>query len=477
MLPPAAASLDEAHAAIDLWEFYAGKTLDPTQRLAVEVMMACKADGEWAAMTTGREMPRQNGKGDEIEVVEFWGLVKLDEAILHTVHDAVLLATQAQERMLALFEHRDLRHLIDGGTVWKGTGQQMIRLSSGGQVWYRTRTGGGGRGVDKIDRLVVDEAQHATDEQLAAVSSTLMAARDPQLNAIGTAGLEGKSSWWWNIRKRALSPEPGSFGYVGHTAEQVWMDGSGRVHQVYPDVSDRELWRKANPAIVAGRGQGMAFLEEELWRLGERRFAEEHLCVWASEPESSSGPIPLDRWAELIDGDSLATDDSVRLGLDAPPDRVSATFSLAGRRPDNLWHVQVRRHVPPAEMRQLVEFAKALTAGHRTVVCIPPGSPALAWRGDLEAAGVPVDVLSPADFAAAFGLMQARISDGSIRHRGQPELTNAIAGLSTKVTGDVEVPTRRSSTSNIAPFMAACAALARVAAGGKVTSEASVYFA
>ena len=93
VLPPGAASLDEAEAAIELWEHYRRRRLDPTQRLAVQVMMAQNSAGMWAARTTGREMPRQNGKGDEIEVVELWGLVQRAEAILHTVHDAVLLAT------------------------------------------------------------------------------------------------------------------------------------------------------------------------------------------------------------------------------------------------------------------------------------------------------------------------------------------------------------------------------------------------
>lgn len=82
VLPPGAASLDEAEAAIELWEHYRRRKLDPTQRLAVHVMMAQDSAGMWAARTTGREMPRQNGKGDEIEVVELWGLVQRAEAIL-----------------------------------------------------------------------------------------------------------------------------------------------------------------------------------------------------------------------------------------------------------------------------------------------------------------------------------------------------------------------------------------------------------
>lgn len=428
--------------------------------------MACREDGSWAAMTTGREMPRQNGKGDEIEVPEFWGLIKLHEAILHTVHDAVLLASQAQERMLALFDHPDLRHLTENGTVWKGTGQQMIQLSTGGQIWYRTRTGGGGRGVDKIDRLVVDEAQHATDIQLASVSSTLMAAPDPQMNAIGTAALEGKSAWWWQIRKRALSPDPGPFGYVGHTAEDVSMDADGKVTQAYPDVDDREIWKAVNPAVHAGRGQGMPFLEEEFWRLGAARFAEEHLCVWAPEPDAASGPIDPQTWSDLTDANVTADDfapGTIRLALDAPPDRRTASFSIAGKLDNGLLYVERREHLPPERMRDLVARAKELCAGHDTSLIIPSNSPALlAWRAELEAAGVDLDVMTPADTAAAFGNVLVAINEGTLRHRGQPEMTNAVTGLAVKKSGDVDVPARRNSATNIAPFIAAMCALYRV---------------
>jgi hypothetical protein len=152
--------------------------------------MAQDADGRWAASTTGREMVRQNGKGDEIEVVEVWGLVQRGEAILHTVHDAVLLASQTQQRMLNVLEgHADLRRLVK--RKWQGTGQQMIEMRNGGQIWYRTRTNGGGRGVDDVDRLVIDEAQHANAEHLAALSPTLLANANPQLNAMGSAGIAG----------------------------------------------------------------------------------------------------------------------------------------------------------------------------------------------------------------------------------------------------------------------------------------------
>jgi len=340
VLPRDAASLDEAELAIELWERYSGKRLEPAQRLAVQIMMAETADGLWAALTTGREMPRQNGKGEEIEVVELWGLVQRGEAILHTVHEAVMLATQAQQRLLSVLEgHRDLRRKIK--RHWRGTGQQMTELLNGGVIWYRTRSGGGGRGLDDIDRLVVDEAQHATDEQLSAITPTLLANANPQLNVLGTAALpNNKSAWWWTVRRRALSNDPGRFGYLGHTAETVYLNDAGHVVQEPVDVEDRTLWAASNPSLHTGRGQGWDFYEEQLRTLGSAGFAREHLGVWEPPFEEGSGPINLETWAALAELSEIHT--HLQIGLALSPDRSWATLAVAGRRADGYAHVEAR---------------------------------------------------------------------------------------------------------------------------------------
>lgn len=459
VLPPDAASLDEAHAAIEQWEHYSGKVLDSSQRLVVEMMMAETAAGRWACRTTGREMPRQNGKGDELEVVEFWGLTQRGEAILHTAHELITVSS-AHERMVGLLQHPDLRPKI--AQVLNGLGQQMIRMSNGAVVAYRTRTKGGGRGLDDISRLVIDEAQHAQPEQLASSTPTLLANPNPQMNFAGTGGIEGVSQWWWQIRKRALAGQVGQFGYVGHTAESVWLDENGHPVQEPVDPLDRSLWLEANPALGAGRGE-VEFFEEQYRNLGARLFAREHLGVWdADESVAASGPIDVVRWQSLLDGESLPVDGSVRLALDAPPDRMSATFAVAGKRSDGLLHGSVRLHVGPERMRDLVGLAGELCAGHGVKLCVAPGSPVLAWKPELEAAGVVLDELKPAEYAAGCGYVSAVVADGSLRHRGQPEMDAAVSGLASRVSGDVEVWARRSSTANIAPFVALTCALARV---------------
>ena len=349
-------------------------------------------------------------------------------------------------------------------------------MSTGGQIWYRTRTGGGGRGVDRIDRLVVDEAQHATIEQLASVTSTLMVSPSPQLNAMGTAAIEGKSAWWWDVRKRALSPDPGRFGYVGHTAETVWMDAAGNIHQQVPDdLSSHDLWLSVNPATAAGRGQGLEFLEEEWRRLGPAMFGQEHLCIWHPAPGSSDGgPIDPARWAnDLTDGASLATDESLTLGFDAPKDRQSACFAASGRRVDNLRHGSIRYWVAQPDIARVVELAKTLTLGHGGIpLFIPPKSPALAWKQDLETAGVTVTEVKPGAFFEAQQTIEQAVADGTFRHRGQPELTRAVNGLAARPSGDSSPWSRKTSSANVAPLFALAAA---VAGGTEPVSTRSAY--
>lgn len=422
VVPAGAASLDEAHAAIELWEHYSRKTLDGTQRLSVELMMAVDAGGKWAASTTGREMPRQNGKGVEIEVVELWGLVQRAEAILHTVHDAVLLASQAQQRMLQVLERPDLRKRIK--RKWLGTGQQMIELRNGGTIWYRTRTGGGGRGVDDIDRLVVDEAQHATEEQLAAISPTMLANANAQLNAMGTSALVGKSEWWWGVRKRALSADPGAFAYLGHTAEKVRLTADGRVEQDPIDPHDRRLWKLANPAANSDRSDVMESLEEQFQRLTPESFAQEHLGVWAPPADQQGDPkLPRDAWAASarVSKAEARSFGPVVLAFDVDLDGASASIGFAaglvtdpyvevldhGREVGWLAQRVVDRYLELAEKR-----SKPLAIAYNNAG--PAEAAVGAVTVALRDAGISLDVLSPltaGGYRAACGELLAAVTE------------------------------------------------------------------
>lgn len=477
MLPDAAASLDEAEAAIELWEYYSGKTLLPDQRLAVCVMMAQDAVGRWASSTTGREKPRQQGKGDEVEVVELWGLVQRAERILHTVHKLVPLASQTQQRLLAVIEgHKDLRRLMARKT--EGVGQQLIEMRNGGTIWYAARTDGGGRGLDDISRLVIDEAQEATVEQVAASSGTMQACEDPQMNVLGTAGLRGKSAWWWQIRARALGADPGRFGYIGHTAERVEMGDDGVIVQHAVDPTDRALWRAVNPASAAGLGRGMEGLEEQFLILGPDRFAEEHLCVWAPPPEEVSAgdkPITEPAWTAAL-APSSKIHGKVVFGVDTGFDLERASIGVTGRRSDGL--AQVELVEVGAGIGWVGErFAELLGDHDVAATAVDASGPAKALVPTLErvceAAGVPLVKLAAGTYAAGCKSFVAAVAERNVKHLGDQLLTDVALAATKRRMGDGWVWERRNS--DVSPLAAVTVAHAALAGRDTTAQRKSVY--
>jgi hypothetical protein len=455
VLPPDVASLDDAHEAIGLWEFYTGKVADDSQRLAVELMMAKRANGKWSARSTGREMPRQNGKGDELEIVELFGLIERGESILHSAHELNTVSS-AFERMVGVLEgHRDLRNKVK--RVLRGLGQQRIDTKHG-VIQYRTRTKGGGRGLDDISRLVVDEAQHAEREQLASATPILMANPNPQTNFVGTGGIDGLSEWWWDVRRRALSDSPGDFGYLGHTAETLTpgMDLSDRPPV---DAYDRELWVLANPALAAGRGD-MGFLEEQLRNLGPHLFAREHLGVWDNPPAGEGNAvIPLEQWDALADPASRIAG-RVVLALDVSPDRKWATFGAAGRRDDGVIHVEVVERRPGTAW--VVAFASDLFKANAQPIRVEKGGPAGSLVSQLQEAGVEVEEVSTADHARATGQFIDAALAGQLAHLGGQSLRSAVVAASLRASGDAELWSRRSSKMDITPLVATTLAVGGV---------------
>lgn len=297
LLPPGVVSLVAAEEALELADAYPARgLLDESQRTTIRAAMGTRADGTWAASTVGSFMPRQNGKGDEIQCREQYGLTQLGEQIIHTAHE-VNTAKEAHLRLVEWFEAwDDLRKLVRRITY--ANGDQAVELLNGGWVKYRTRTSGGGRGLDRVGTVIYDEAQHARPAHVAASSPTMAVHPNPQAWFAGSAGFEF-SEVAWALRRSAVSSSPDlRMAYVEHTAQRVSIDDQGLLVLVNPDASDRRMWVIANPAY--GRRISDDFLSSQLVRLGAELFSQEHLGAWAPLPaDTNAKPVklPADRWA------------------------------------------------------------------------------------------------------------------------------------------------------------------------------------
>jgi hypothetical protein len=426
--PPAAANLDEAHGAIEQWEHYSGKRLDAAQRLAVEHMMAVRADGMWAARTTGRSVSRQNGKGDEIEVVEAWDLTQRAAPVVHSAHE-IPTAKKAHLRLVAhLHSHRDLRRLVK--QVRYANGDQSIEMVNEGIIVYRTRTAGGGRGLDDIGRLVVDEAQWVQAEQLASSTPILAVNPNPQTNFMGSAGIEARSAHWWGHRKRALAGGGGSFAWLEHSAEQVTMTVGGEVVSIPPNPADVDAWAVANPAFPARISA--EFLAEQLKVLGPDLFAREHLGVWDPMPGDLPSVFGAGKW-EACAGPQPA-------GLRVAALAVAAEFELkhsavaAATTSGADVYVKPLQHGPG--VRWLVPRVQQLQREHGVDVVVDPKGPAAELIPILEAEAITVRQPSTPEVLDACAGIFDLVQDRLLHHERFPELDRAVAAAVKRPVGD-----------------------------------------
>jgi hypothetical protein len=460
--PPGAVNLDEANAAIEQWEHYSKKTLDSAQRLAVQLMMA-ESGGRWAVRTTGRAESRQNGKGDELEVVEAWGLTQRREWIVHTAHE-IPTAKSSHRRLVGHLEsHRDLRKLVR--QVRYANGDQSIEMTNGAIIVYRTRTAGGGRGLDDISRLVVDEAQYAQAEQLSSSMPILSANPNPQANFTGSAGIAERSDFWWGLRMRALKAkngeDPGDFAFLEHSAERIELSRDGRVISEAPNPEDREAWYRANPAL--GDRIEEDFLTEELWTLGSNLFAREHLGVWDPYPGDEGGFLPFDLWDDLkIPSPEPGVLRSVFFGLSMT--ESSAVVASAGRLPDGNLYVDVVQERSGTDW--VVPYVIELCLRKRIPIRVNPAAPEGALVRPLTEAGVEVFQVPPRQYQQACGEILDSIKNGVIRHLDQQSLNRAVRAVQRRDVGNEGgwVWADPVSGADVSPLKAATLALSGVTA-------------
>jgi len=426
-----------------------GLELFDWQRWLVRWILAVDDQGYPACRQVILEVPRQNGKGAVLEAIELYWLIVADVPIvIHTAHEQDTSAGH-QDRLDSLISEPDIT--LPLLKSYKSNGKERIRnLDKRLLLQFRTRTKATKRGASP-QRVVLDESQELQSAHLAALVPAMAAQsmnpdKLPQLIYAGSAPLE-HSRYMHELHERLERQRP------PRTLVARWACTPD------DDITDRDNWYRVNPSL------GLLISEEyvhetEYLVMDPEDFAAERLGVAKGGGRGADGPISSARWADLADGESMASNESLSLGMDAPLDRRSVCFSVAGRRSDGLRHGAIRYWVPQHDLGRVAEIAKTLADGHKVPIFLPPRSPALAWRDDLERAGVDVREVKTAEFIEAQQTIEQAVAEGVFRHRGQPEMVRAVEGLAARVAGDTSPWSRRSSSSNVAPLFGLAAAVA-----------------
>jgi hypothetical protein len=413
---------------------HAGLVLDPWQALVLEHGLGERAgDGNWAAFEVAVVVPRQNGKGSVLEARELAGLFLLGEQlILHSAHE-LKTAMEAFRRVLALVQNTpDLDAQVK--RVTRAHGEEGIELRSGQRLRFVARSTGSGRGFTG-DCVILDEAYNLDDRAMSALLPTLSARPNPQLWYASSAGMLD-SAQLAAVRARGLSDDPGALAYF----EWSVPDGA--------DPDDPACWAQANPAL--GRRITSEFVARERAAMPDVAFARERLGVW--ETRSEGGVLDPAAWALLADPGSQIVG-PVFAALDVTPDRQAGAIAVAGVREDGLGHREVA--AAGAGTDWMVRRAAGMVARHQVVtVAVDPGGPAGSLIPGLQAAGVPLLLVSGREYAQACGALFDEVGAASMRHLGQPGLDAAVGGAKKRPIGEAWGWARRSPDVDISPLVA-----------------------
>jgi hypothetical protein len=158
-------------------------------------------------------LPRQNGKGEEIEGREALGLFYLDERkLIHSAHEFAT-ASEALDRMDdRIGQNPQLKRRVK--TVKRSHGEEGVYLKDGRKLLYKTRTKGGGRGFS-ADLLILDEAMFIAEAFLGALMPVISARPNPQMWYTGSAVDQEKMEHgivFARLRERALAGAAGTDG-------------------------------------------------------------------------------------------------------------------------------------------------------------------------------------------------------------------------------------------------------------------------
>lgn len=482
---PPTANLDDASDAIFLASGY-GMIPDPWQVDIINCWMMRNRAGKWIHKTNGLAVPRQNGKNGTIEVRELFGLIVLGEYILHTAHE-LKTSRKAFKRLKSFFgerrddpeaKHPDLNALVaevrntngqeaivlkdlwsvDGElvrSIGRPDGAEVEFVARGGLIEFSTRTGGGGRGTT-YDLLIIDEAQHLAEEDLAAVRPVISsgALGNSQIIYLGTPPDpdklgDGFGQAFVRIRSNA-----------GKTKTQSWIE-YGAPDGPLPDLEDMELLYSANPSLDVKHGNGSHGLDFEVIE-GERTemdpedYARERLGWWGEQVSAAAlSPIHVPSWKTSTDEDPGHSPEKMAcFAVEVDIDRAWASVGAAGLREDGRIQLEV------VDRRRGIDWIVArcveLNRSHGPIpFVIDGGGPAYTLVKALKEAGLSVIVAGGADVAKACATLVDAVLQMQIAHGPDDDLQAAVEGCRTRKFRDGGfVFGRVASSVDVTPLMA-----------------------
>lgn len=431
-----------------------GITFRPWQDGTGRLILAKRADGKYAATIggTGLSIPRQVGKTFLVGAIIFaLCILRPNMTVLWTAH-RLRTAEETFGKMQAFARRRRIAvHVLK---VVLGSGEEAVLFRNGSRILFGARERGFGLGFDEVDVEVFDEAQRLTEAALDDMIPATNQSRQETGALLLFMGTPPRPTdpgeVFTRMRTEALSGEDDDTAWVEFGADPGFEPTPAPAPLT---VADWEQVGKANPSFPDDTPREAILRMRK--KLGPDSFRREGLGIW--DEDAATGAFPAGDWS-----DSFAKKSRIdrwhTFAVDVTPDRSRTAIATSGLRRDGRIHIE---YIQQSGTSKAAARLKELVTKWGGEVTLDPSSPAGSLIPALEELGIEPRLVTAREYAQACASIYDDVVNGRVRHIGQPELNEAVAGAVRRNSGDGAWHfSRRNTLVNIAPLVACTLAAA-----------------
>jgi hypothetical protein len=403
----------------------------PWQIDNVLAILRTNADGTWTHPDACIICPRQNGKSEILLLICLYGLFVRGENIVFSTQQWKT-ARKLAIRFRAMIKARpDLwRRLACAPTLSQG--QSIVTIKDGPELMFVTRSGDTGHGLDKVDRVIYDEAYNLTEAEMSGPTLAQMAALNPQTiytSSAVNAQEHQNGQVLAGIRRNGLRKAPGLYFAEYMAPEPPAGISESERKRLREDPATARLANPSYGVIQTDAKVAKAMLSFGGTAIG-RRTVEVDILGWGDWPVDADvlvSEIPAQRWTDMLARTAPKLINSPAVGLHRDAD-------------SGIWVITAAQYTDVGRAHLEIGYSKTTTSGQVVkaivdlVAAWDPCAVAIKGRGDAAAieaelvkAGVEPEMVNGGQWSQFCGGFLNAAMAGQLSHSGQAQLDDAAA--------------------------------------------------
>lgn len=428
-----------------------GVAFDSWQHGIGSIALGKRKDGKYAATVGGvvLSIPRQVGKTF---------LVGMIIIALCVIHPNFTVLWTAHRLRTSTMTFKTMQGMVRKKKIWPhvqairtANGEQEILFKNGSIIMFGAREQGFGRGFDRVDVEVFDEAQILDGKALEDMVPAANASQQPSGALLFFMGTPPRpidpGEEFTNRRNKAIEGRSNDMVYVELSADPD------------ADPDDLEQVAKANPSYPHRTPvESILRMRENL--TDDDSFKREALGIW--DAEDSSRVIDEVSWGRQADPASMPIE-RLTIALDVPPSRSNASVSLSGQRADGRWHVELDDTRKGVDW--VIPWVKSRAEKNRLHAVVADEMCGLVEerKGKHYLIGTDIVVTLAAaegrDMSIACAKYFDCVMDGSLFHADQPQVNVALSVATKRPLAGGWAWNRKDAASDITPIVSQTLAL------------------